>query len=215
MLLRLIKYSLLFSCFVCLSQEVQFTATMSSTTCSGTLVQFDVLYIPSETSVTEFDFNDGNLPSGWSSSPFKVDQPCDPARGNTPTNTDYFWATTLQSGGPNNGKRFVQTNPVDVSQGGSLEFLIRYGADDPQPGCEDGEKENEEVWLQYSVNGGSNWEIMFEDWNTSPSKNAPWYNWYANDIPIPPLARTSSTIFRWFQPDNDGNLWDNWGLEDV
>jgi len=95
MLLRLIKYSLLFSCFVCLSQEVQFTATMSSTTCSGTLVQFDVLYIPSENSVTEFDFNDGNLPAGWSSSPYTVGQPCNAARVNTPSNTNYFWATTL------------------------------------------------------------------------------------------------------------------------
>jgi hypothetical protein len=115
------------------AQEVQFTATMSSTTCSGTLVQFDAIYIPSENSVTEFDFNDGALPAGWSSSPYTVGQPCNPAKGNTPTNTNYFWATTLQSGGTNNGKRFVQTLPVDVSYGGSLEFLIRYGADDPEP----------------------------------------------------------------------------------
>ena len=84
---------ILFSLFS-FAQEVQFTATMSSTTCSGTLVQFDVLYIPSENSVTEFDFNDGNLPAGWTSSPFTVGQPCNPARGNTPSGTNYFWATT-------------------------------------------------------------------------------------------------------------------------
>ena len=69
------------------AQDVQFTATMSSTTCSGTLVQFDVLYVPSETSVTEFDFNDGNLPAGWSSSPYTVGQPCNAGTGNTPSNT--------------------------------------------------------------------------------------------------------------------------------
>jgi len=197
------------------AQEVQFTATMSSTTCSGTLVQFDVLYIPSENSVTEFDFNDGALPAGWSSSPYTVGQPCNPAKGNTPTNTNYFWATTLQSGGSNNGKRFVQTLPVDVSYGGSLEFLIRYGADDPDPGCEDGERVDEEVYLQYSVNGGSNWITFYEDWNTVNDKSADWYDWYANDIEIPLAAQTSATIFRWYQPNNDGNLYDNWGLEDV
>lgn len=213
--MKFIKYSILFFCFFGFAQEVQFTSTMSSTTCSGTLVQFDVVYIPSETSVTEFDFNDGNLPAGWLSSPYTVGQPCDPARGNTPTNTNYFWATTLQSGGPNNGRRFVQTNPVDVSQGGSLEFLIRYGADDPQPGCEDGERVDEEVYLQYSIDGGTVWEDIFKDWDTVSNKNAPWYDWYDNDIQIPDDAKTSSTIFRWYQPDNDGNLWDNWGLEDV
>jgi len=197
------------------AQEVQFTATMSSTTCSGTLVQFDALYIPSENSVTEFDFNDGVLPAGWSSSPYTVGQPCNPARGNTPSNTNYFWATTLQAGGSNNGKRFVQTLPVDVSYGGSLEFLIRYGADDPVPGCEDGEKEDEEVYLQYSINNGSTWVTFFDSWDTTDDYLADWYDWYANDIEIPIAAQTSSTIFRWYQPENDGNDWDNWGLEDV
>ena len=99
---------------------------MSNTNCNGTLVIFDAVYIPSENSVTEFDFNNGSLPVGWSSSPFVVGQPCNAASGNTPSNTNYFWATTLQSGGPNNGLRFVETNAVYVSEGGSLEFFIRY-----------------------------------------------------------------------------------------
>ena len=197
------------------AQEVQFTATVSSTSCSGTLVAFNASYIPSENSVTEFDFNDGVLPAGWSSSPFTVGQPCIPARGNTPSNTNYFWATTLQYGGVNSGKRFVQTLPVDVSFGGSLEFLIRYGADDPQPGCEDGEKEDEEVYLQFSTDNGASWQIIYDDWDTTPEYRAPWYDWFDNDIDIPLAAQTSSTIFRWYQPDNDGNNWDNWGLEDV
>jgi len=201
-------------CNLTFSQEVQFTAVTSSTSCSGTLVQFDVEYIPSENSVTEFDFNDGSLPSGWTSSPFTVGQPCDPGQGDTPSGTNYFWATTLQSGGSNNGLRFVETSSVDVSQGGSLEFLIRYGADDPSPGCEDGERPSEEVWLQYSVSGGP-WVTFYEDWDTDFNKSAAWYSWYDNDIDIPVEAWSASTQFRWYQPDNDGNDWDNWGLEDV
>ena len=205
---------LLFTSFLA-AQDVQFTAAVSSTNCSGTLVIFDAVYTPSENSVTEFDFNNGALPMGWSSSPFVVGQPCNAATGDTPSNTNYFWATTLQSGGPNNGLRFVQTNAVDVSQGGSLEFFIRYGADDPSRGCEDGERVNEEVYLQYSIDNGSSWVTFFDGWNTDRSKSSPWYSWFANDIAIPMAARTTATIFRWFQPDNDGNNYDNWGLEDV
>ena len=193
------------------AQEVQFTATMSSTTCSGTLVQFDVLYVPSETSVTEFDFNDGNLPVGWSSSPYTVGQPCNAGTGNTPSNTNYFWATTQGAG----GIRFVRTSAVDVSQGGSLEFLIRYGADDPANGCEDGDEPDEEVYLEYSTDNGLSWIRFFSDWDTDRNKNKPWYRWYQEDITIPIGAQTSSTIFQWIQPKSTSSVYDNWGLEDV
>ena len=188
---------------------------MSSTTCSGTLVQFDVLYIPSENSVTEFDFNDGNLPAGWTSSPFTVGQPCDPLRGDTPSESNYFWATTTQSGGPDNGKRFVETLPVNVINGGSIEGLIRYGADDPDPGCEEPDASNEEVYLEYSIDGGNNWVRFYSGWDTVTDNSYDWYDWDEFDITIPDLAKTSSTIFRWYQPNNSGPDYDNWGLEDI
>ena len=178
-------------------------------------MKFEATFTPSETSVTEFDFNDGNRPPGWDSSPYQVAQPCNPATGDTADNSNYFWATTLQTSGNNIGKRFVQTSPVDVSEGGSLEFFIRYGKDDPSPGCEDPERPDEEVKLQYSINGGVSWITIFEEWDTIGTNNNPWYSWYEVDEPIPLGAQTSSTIFRWYQPDNDGDLWDNWGLDDI
>ena len=203
-----------------ISQEVQFTATMSSTTCSGTLVLFDVEYIPSENSVTEFDFNNGSLPSGWNSSPFSVGTYCDSPSGDTPDNSDYFWATTLETSGINTGLRYVETSAVDVSNGGSIEFLIRYGTDNPgsplssRDGCEDPERESEEVYLQYKVSGG-NWTTMYDQWDVDLNKNAPWYSWNFNDLDIPVPARTSSTQFRWIQPDNHGDKYDNWGLDNI
>ena len=202
-------YIIFFASLITKAQDVQFTATMSSTTCSGTLVQFDVLYVPSETSVTEFDFNDGDLPPGWSSSPYTVGQPCNPARGDTPSNSNYFWATST-----NAGIRFVQTSAVNVSEGGSLEFLIRYGADDPDPGCEEPDIANEEVYLQYSTNGAV-WVDIYDQWDVVSDNSNPWYDWYSNDIQIPDGAKTSATFFRWYQPNNSGNSYDNWGLEDV
>jgi gliding motility-associated-like protein len=198
-----------------IAQGVNFNATLFSKTCSGTTMKFEATFTPSETSVTEYDFNDGNRPTGWDSSPYQVEQPCNAATGDTADNSNYFWATTLQSGGSINGKRFVQTSAVDVSQGGSLEFFIRYGKDDPSPGCEDPERPDEEVKLQYSINNGSTWVVIFEGWDTNYSKSKPWYSWYYNDIAIPAGANTSSTIFRWYQPENDGNQWDNWGLDDI
>ena len=81
------------------AQEVQFTATMSSTTCSGTLVQFDALYIPSENSVTEFDFNNGALPAGWSSSPYTVGQPCIQQKGIPPPIPIIFGPQRFNLGG--------------------------------------------------------------------------------------------------------------------
>ncbi len=178
-------------------------------------MKFDATFTPGATSVTEYDFNDGNLPAGWDSSPHVVSQPCNPPKGERSPPSNYFWATTLQSGGSNNGKRFVQTSAEDVSQGGSIEFYIRYGADDPDSGgCEDPDLANEEVYLQYKLDGGA-WINMYEDWDTVSNKSAAWYNWYFQSVPIPDGAKSSSTQFRWYQPSNSGSPWDNWGLDDI
>ena len=197
---------------------MKFSGTLSSTTCSGTLFEFDIENVPNEISVTEFDFNDGALPSGWITSPFSISQPCNAATGNTPDNSNYFWATTTSGPGDRfgSGRRYVQTSAVDVSQGGSIEFLIRYGADDHGTGrCEDGDAPNEEVYLYYSIDNGDSYVLIFDGWDTDRNKLKPWYRWYANDIPIPEAAQTTNTLFLWYQPNNSGPTWDNWGLDDV
>ncbi|MFQ3340476.1 MAG: gliding motility-associated-like protein, partial [Flavobacteriaceae bacterium] len=204
--------------FFALSQEMKFSGTLSSTTCSGTLFEFDIENVPNEISVTEFNFNEGNLPTGWISSPNIVGQPCDVGSGNTPDNSDYFWATTTSGFGDSfgAGKRYVATSPEDVSYGGSIEFLIRYGADDPwNGGCEDPDWWSEEVYLKYSIDGGNNYVTFFDGWDIHNNKQKPWYSWYANDIDIPEAAQTSSTIFLWYQPYNNGPDWDNWGLDNI
>ena len=197
---------------------MKFSSTLSSTTCSGTLFEFDIENVPNEISVTEFDFNDGALPTGWITSPFSISQPCNAATGNTPDNSNYFWATTTSGPGDRFGfgRRYVQTSAVDVSQGGSIEFLIRYGADDHGTGrCEDGDAPNEEVYLLYSIDNGDNYVQIFDGWDTDRNKLKPWYSWYPNDISIPEAAQTTNTLFLWYQPNNSGPTYDNWGLDDV
>ena len=67
--------------FLVLSQEVRFSATVSSTTCSGTLVEFNIENIPNQISLTEFNFENNSLPNNWIATDFIVGTECTPATG--------------------------------------------------------------------------------------------------------------------------------------
>jgi len=155
---------------------------------------------------TTFDFNSGVLPAGWDASPYTVGTPC---QTNMPDNSPYFWATTLKS-----GVRYVRTNPLNVSNGGDIEFFMRYGSDDPGNGCEDPDLTVEGVYLQFSTNGGSSWQTI-NNWTPLSNYVGPLYHWNKYSITIPVAAQTANTIFRWFQPRNSGDMWDNWGLDNI
>ncbi|MFN7325364.1 MAG: HYR domain-containing protein, partial [Chitinophagales bacterium] len=192
------------------SQAASISASPSSVSvngCTSPSVAFSGSF-SATTTATAFTFNGGTLPAGWSSSPFTVSSTTCPGQ-NSPDNSPYFWATTTSG-----GVRFVQTNGLNVALGGSINFYIRYAGDEGA-GCEDPDAPDEEVYLQYSTNGGGSWTTIFDGWDTSPTKSFPWYNWYSQNISIPVGARTSSTLFRWYQPTNSGDDFDNWGLEDV
>ncbi len=199
-------YSFLFVAFV-IHLNAQ-TADITATPLSGGTSLGPISFQGNpQIQATAFNFNSGALPTGWTSSPYNVGQPC---ATDSPSNTNYFWATTTDG-----GIRYVITNNVDVSMGGKIEFYIRYGSDDPAPGCEDPDEAAEEVNLQYSIDNGLSWVTIYDSWNTVSDMSALWYNWHWNSIDIPVLARTASTKFRWYQPSNSGDDWDNWGLEDV
>ncbi|MFC2110850.1 HYR domain-containing protein, partial [Bacteroidota bacterium] len=178
------------------------TASPQTATCGNKTINFAVGF----SVATTFDFNAGSLPSGWASSPFVVGKPCNT---NTPDNSNYFWATTRDA----NYQRFVATNGVNVSSGGNIIFDMRFGRDDPYPGCEDPDGSNEGVYLQYSNNGG-NW-IGIQNWVPNYSYSGPLYWWNTYTIPVPAGAVGTNTRFRWFQPSNSGDQWDNWGLDDI
>ena len=250
MKLNRLTFIFLFVANFSFAQTLTVTATFSPATCSGTIVTFDLEYIPTAAVATTFDFNDGQLPDGWESSPYIVGTPCtsDTAppwgSGDSPDDTNYFWATLTSSDTAiindninsscciGREKRFVETNAVNVLNGGVVEFYIRYGNDDPENGCEDPDYEDEEVYLQYQKNGG-NWVTMYDSWDTvncgwtgSRSETcynlrvgggALYYEWTKYDLAIPEGAKSTSTKFRWIQPNNSNpqGVWDNWGLEDV
>ena len=210
-------------------QGVNFTASEVSRTCSGTTMRLDATFTLGAISATEYNFNNSGsnqLPSGWDSSDFTIGTPCNPPKGprDALDSNKYFWAVVREPNNPG-PSRFVQTSEVDVSQGGSIEFWIRYGSDDPgyptsrgPDGnwgiCEDPDASNEEVILQYSVNGG-NWITFYDSWNTVRGKDAAYYNWKFYDFAIPLAANSTRTRFRFAQMVTSAGPYDNWGLDDV
>lgn len=194
---------LLFTAQIANSQCAKIVASPASASCN---VSYN-FNVTGNLFGTTFDFNSGQLPSGWKASPYQVARPCN---SNMIDNSPYFWATTLSSA----NVRFVQTTPLNVSNGGAIEFYMRYGSDDPSYGCEDPDLTSEGVFLQFSTNNGASWANI-STWTPRPDKSGPLYRWTKYSYNIPAAARTSSTLFRWYQPSNSGPTWDNWGLDNI
>ena len=209
--------------FLVLCQEVRFSATVSSTTCSGTLVEFNIENIPNQISLTEFNFENNSLPNNWIATDFIVGTECTPATGGRADGSSYFWAKSRTA-----GQRYVITSPEDVSNGGKVQFYFRYGNDDPQPGCEQPEANGEEVLLYYNTDGTNTFsQLMYDQWiidtQAASRPGGGIFPYYKNNNPdcaffnieIPEGARSTQTKFAWVQLSSSGNVYDNWGIDDV
>ncbi|MFN5024521.1 MAG: PKD domain-containing protein, partial [Bacteroidota bacterium] len=185
--------------------SAQCTAPIAVTPDSGVCGNRTFNFSVGQVTATNFNFVSTTIPVGWTSSPYVIGQPCWTYMVDS---SFYFWATT-RSG----GVRFVQTQPLNVSAGGTIQFYMRYGADDPDPGCEDPDLTVEGVFLQYSLNG-TTW-VDITNWVPNPSKSGPLYSWTQYNIPIPSGAAGPNTRFRWYQPQNSGDQWDNWGVDEI
>lgn len=140
------------------------------------------------------DFNGGNDPNIWTNI-------------NGSTNSNVCGSVTgdalLMNGA---GPRVVETVDMNTTLGGSIDYTIKI-ANAAAP-CDDAEF-GENVLLQYSINGGTNWitiTTLFE--NVYPT-------FTVVSTPIPPLAQTAATRFRWIQPTFTGIAEDVWALDNV
>ena len=162
---------------------------------------------------TTFDFNSGTLPSGWTAGAgFSVGQ--EPCAAPSLTNDDFYWASTVVAG----NTPFIETNDLNVSNGGQIRFDMRYAVDTSNPApCEGPDEPQEGVTLQYSTDGGGNW-VDIRYWDPSPGTVGTWPftgAWAVLIEDIPPAAHTTSTRFRWIQFSSTGADFDNWGLDNI
>lgn len=105
-----------------------------------------------------------------------------------------------------NGIRTVESVDFDMTDGGSIQFQIQIS--DGTQGC-DGAEPGEDVFLQYSTNGGVNWSNLF-----SLFENA-YPDFTSVEVVLPPAAETPATRFRWIQPQFSGVNQDIWWLDNV
>ncbi|HAE30179.1 MAG TPA: hypothetical protein DCF89_03615, partial [Flavobacteriales bacterium] len=111
------------------------------------------------------------------------------------------------------GDRSATTVPINTAPCTTIDFWLFIGnSGSGGAPCENADL-NEDVVLEYSVDGGLTWVLiqtfLQSDWD---ALNA----WQCFSIPIPAAALTGSTMFRWIQPNYSACTGcDNWSLDDV
>lgn len=183
-----------------------------------------------------FDFNDSILPPGWAvtgGATFSVLPAC---AAPTLDNSPFYWSST------SGVTPEMQTTDLDVSSGGTINYEFRYKGNSSSSPCETADQYNEGVRLDYSTDGGMSWNLVVYmcsvpaggPWDfvggypqtllTMPVSTTPgngngstgiYDNWAPYVIPIPLAAQTTSTRFRWRQPNSSGPCCDNWGLDNI
>ncbi len=127
--------------------------------------------------------------------------------------------------------RILETEDLDLTPGGELNFDLKFGIQNDPPSCEGPDEMLEGVSLQYSVDQGQTWaDIIYFCPNgtflpTNPMVQSPlnylptpftsWAN-YTFTVPVP--AQTPATRFRWLQSFCsyfNNHYDDNWGVDNV
>ncbi len=106
----------------------------------------------------------------------------------------------------NGSLRDATTPTLNISSGGTITFYLKI-ANSIAP-CEAAES-TDGVILSYSVDGGNTWQ------NIATYAPGAFNNFTMVSLPIPTLALTSNTKFRWSQPSNSGAGFDNWALDNI
>lgn len=111
------------------------------------------------------------------------------------------------------GTREAVTVDVDATAGcGFMTFAMFMGNTGSGANCENADA-GEDVVFQYSTNGGTSWTTISTYLQSSWDGNNNWQNF---TVPIPPLAQTTSTRFRWKQVAFTNTVGqDAWALDNV
>jgi gliding motility-associated-like protein len=157
------------------------------------------------------NFNGGTYGPGWASTQQAMwNNPCGPPVANGST---YVWM-----GNSSPVPRILTTTSFNLSScvnaGVTICFDLKFARQGDSAPCEGPDEPNEGVYLQYSIDNGATWvNINYFDPNGG---NDPqlinWRNWC---FPVPAVALTGNTKFRWFQDADSGADYDHWGVDNV
>lgn len=183
-----------------------------------------------------FDFNTGTLPPGWTITGGATFDTLPVCAAPSLDNSSFYWSSTAAT------TPIITTTDLDVSAGGTINYDFRFAGNSGASPCETADQYNEGVALEYSTNAGVSWQLVV--YHCSVPAGGPWafvggypqtlttipvattpgngngstgiYDvWAPYVIPIPPAAQTTSTRFRWRQPNSSGSCCDNWGLDNI
>ncbi|MCW5906933.1 MAG: gliding motility-associated C-terminal domain-containing protein [Chitinophagales bacterium] len=157
------------------------------------------------------NFNTGSFGPGWSSSPQAMwNNPCSP---NGVDGTTHIWM-----GNSSPVPRALTTASFDLSNcvnaGVTICFDMKFAQQGQNAPCEGPDEPDEGVYLQYSINNGASWTDIhyFNPNGGSDPQLVNWNNWC---FPVPTVALTANTRFRWFQNNDSGADYDHWGIDNV
>jgi len=134
-----------------------------------------------------------------------------------PKNSIYLWM-----GGLADVPRTLETIPLDLPCGAEVCFEFRFAVQgDPSP-CEGPDLPDEGVMLEFSTDGGLNWDsIFYFEPNTTGSFNSlspgsgdytAWGNYCFN---LPSAASVNNVKLRWIQSASSTAPFDHWGMDSI
>lgn len=96
-----------------------------------------------------------------------------------------------------------------------IEWDMKYGDVPYKVDCWPPDLPDEGVHLQYSTNGSQWSDLNYFTPTPGHNPSGPYYYWNHYSDPVPLIAISSSTQFRWWQGVDSLNYSDNWGIDNV
>ena len=157
------------------------------------------------------NFNGGSFGTGWSSTQQVMwNNPCSPGGAD---GTPHAWM-----GNSSPVPRVLTTNSFNLSScasaGVTICFDMMFAEQGGNAPCEGPDEPPEGLYLQYSIDNGSTWTTIHY-FDPNGGYDPVFINWTNWCYPVPAVALTANTRFRWFQDADSGADYDHWGLDNV
>jgi hypothetical protein len=132
--------------------------------------------------------------------------------GPAPDPPNYFFM-----GSTTNTPRALQSNSLDLTQGGAIGanicFYMKYSSQGQTGTCEGPDATGEGVYLEYSTNCATWTQIQY--WDPNGGNDPTLTSWNQYCLNVPAAALSPNTCFRWVQKNSSGASFDTWAIDKV